>query len=116
MADAAKIKLYLTVRKKLEDHLSVTLDNHSSLFKEELGTVQGEKAKLHTNPQIHPKFCKPRPVPFSLRKKVEEELERLEKEGIIRKHQFAEWAAPIVPILKDDGTVRICGDYKVTAN
>ena len=108
--------IYLTVRKKLEDHLSVTLENHSSLFKEELGTVQGEKAKLHTNPQIHPKFCKPRPVPFSLRKKVEEELERLEKEGIIRKCQFAEWAAPIVPILKDDGTVRICGDYKVTAN
>ena len=51
-----------------------------------------------------------------MRKKVEEELERLEKEGIIRKRQFAEWATPIVPILKDDGAVRICGDYKVTAN
>ena len=99
--------IYLTVRKKLEDHLSVTLDNHSSLFREELGTVQGEKAKLHTNPQIHPKFCKPQPVPFSLRKKVEEELERLEKEGIIRKRQFAEWAAPIVPILKQSEFVGI---------
>ena len=51
--------IYLTVREKLEDCLSVTLDNHStdsSLFKEALGTVQGEKAKLHTNPQILPKF------------------------------------------------------------
>ena len=48
-----------------------------------------------------------------MRKKVEEELERLEKQGIIKKCQFAEWAAPI---LKDDGTVRIFGDYKVTAN
>ena len=50
--------------------LSVILDNHSSLFKEGLGTIQGETAKLHTNPQVHPKFCKPRPVPFSLKKKV----------------------------------------------
>ena len=51
-----------------------------------------------------------------MRKKVEEELGRLEKQGIIKKCQFAEWAAPMVPILKDDGTVRIFGDYKVTAN
>ena len=108
--------IHSMVRADLADRLSVILDNHSSLFKEGLGTIQGETAKLHTNPQVHPKFCKPRPVPFSLREKVEVELERLEKEGIIRKRQFSEWAAPIVPVLKDDGTVRVCGDYKVTAN
>ena len=28
----------------------------------------------------------------------------------------SEWAAPIVPVPKADGTVRICGDYKVTIN
>ena len=46
----------------------------------------------------------------------EDELERLEKEGIIHPRQFSNWAAPIVPVLKADSSVKICGDYKVTAN
>ena len=28
----------------------------------------------------------------------------------------SEWAAPIVPILKTYGTLRLCGDNKVTVN
>ena len=54
-----------------------------------------------------------------MKTKVEEELERLEKEGIdiIEPVQYADWAAPIVPILKPDGkSLRICGDFKVTVN
>ena len=30
--------------------------------------------------------------------------------------EFSESAAPIVPVLKKDGSIRICGDYKVTIN
>ena len=26
---------------------------------------------------------------------------------------FSDWAAPIVPVVKGDGTIQICGDYKL---
>ena len=43
-------------------------------------------------------------------------MERLQAEGTVEPAQFAEWAAPIVPIVKEDKSIRICGDYKVTVN
>ena len=92
------------------------LARHRDVFNDELGTVQGITVKLHINPESVPKFCKTRPMPFSLKKKVEYELDRLEAEGVISPVRFSDWATPIVPVAKRDGSVRICGDYKVTLN
>ena len=92
------------------------IDRHPDVFKEELGLAQGVTAKIHIDPQAKPRFYKHRPVPYSLKIKVEEELDRLESQGVIEKTQSADWAAPIVPIVKPDGSIRICGDYKLTVN
>jgi len=54
-------------------------------------------------------------VPYALKGKVENELDRLEKEGVIEKTQSFGWAAAIV-IIKQDSSVRIFGDYKLTTN
>ena len=55
-------------------------------------------------------------MPYALRRRVERELDHLYKSGVIEPMEFMEWAAPIVPVIKSDGFVRICGDYKVTVN
>jgi Reverse transcriptase (RNA-dependent DNA polymerase) len=55
-------------------------------------------------------------VPLVLRDKVGEELDRLEKVGTIEKINYSRWGTPIVPVVKDYGSVRVCGDYKVTLN
>ncbi|XP_077869843.1 uncharacterized protein LOC144362348 [Saccoglossus kowalevskii] len=38
------------------------------------------------------------------------------KSGIIKPVTHSDWATPVVPVPKTDGTVRICGDYKLTFN
>jgi len=35
---------------------------------------------------------------------------------VLEKVEFLDWATPIVPVLKPDGSVRICGGYKVMIN
>ena len=61
-------------------------------------------------------FYKARPVPYAIKKKVENESERLIKEGIFEPLEYSEWAAPVVPVRKANGSAWICGDYKVTVN
>ena len=66
--------------------------------------------------QAKPLYFKARSVPFALQQKVEQELERLESQNVITPVPFSEWATPIVPVVKNDSTVRVCGDYKLTVN
>ena len=96
--------------------LNAILEAHSTVFQEGLGKVEGVKTKIYIDSTEKPRFFKARPVACTLREKIETELDRLVKEGTIEPVEFSEWATPIVPIVKEDGTIRICGDYKQTIN
>ena len=78
-------------QKKLER----LIDDYSEVFKDEIGTLKSAKAKLALKEGSQPKFCKARPVPYAVKPKVEVELKRLEKEGILHKVKSSDWATPI---------------------
>ena len=92
------------------------LNKYSDVFKDELGCLKGMPVKLLVHENAKPKFFKPRPVPILLKDKVTKELEDLQAKGIISPVQSSPWAAPVVPVLKKNGKVRLCGDYKITYN
>lgn len=89
---------------------------YPDLWRDELGSFNKFKVTLQLKENSVPKFFKPRTVPFALRDKVEQELERLVGLGILVSINHSEYATPIVPVLKENGQVRIAGDFSVTLN
>ena len=92
------------------------LSKFPSVFSDGLCTLRGSKSKIQVQEGITPKLFKPRTVPYVLKAKVGTEIDRLVKQGIITPIQFSDWAAPIIPVVKQDGSIRVCRDYKLTAN
>ncbi len=100
-----------------DSQLEEILRRHPAVIKDELGTLKGYKAKIYVDPSVRPRFCKARSVPYAMLSLVEKELDRLPESEIIEPVEFADWAAPIVPVLKPDKTsIRTCGDVKMTVN
>ena len=63
-----------------------------------------------------PKVFKPCTLLLALREKVYNELDKLEASGTIIPVKLSAWAGPVVPVIKKHGSVRLCGDYKVTVH
>ncbi|XP_064292455.1 uncharacterized protein K02A2.6-like [Plodia interpunctella] len=84
------------------------------VFTSKLGTCT-KTIKLELSDKS-PVYVRARPVPLALRARVQAELERLEAEGTIYRVENSEYGTPIVPVVKENGDIRICGDYKVTIN
>ncbi len=98
----------------------VTSSFESLFLKHNFGTGEVDVEMAYQEQEVtcrsahQPRYCKARSIPYAMRSKVDAELERLEKEGTV---QFADWAAPIVPVVKaDKKSIRICGDFKLTVN
>ena len=99
-----------------DETLAGVLDRHKAVFSKGLGTIKGFKADIKLQEGAKPVFHKARPVPYALRHKIEEELDRLESQGVVMKVEHSDWASPIVCVPKKDGSIRICGDFKVSVN
>ena len=88
----------------------------SKVFDNGVGEVVNFEACLDLKPDSRPKFCKARPVPFAVKGRLEEALDKLVATGQLVPVEHSEYASPVVPVIKEDGTIRVCGDYKATVN
>ncbi|XP_063366282.1 uncharacterized protein K02A2.6-like [Cydia amplana] len=88
----------------------------SKVFEDGLGRFTGGQVSIHLRPEARPVFLRARPLAYALREPVERALEQLVRDGVLTPVDRSDWATPIVPVVKKDGNIRICADYKLTIN
>jgi len=110
----------MKILSKCIDFNSLTLQSvihkYSSVFRTDLGCYKHKTFDLILKENSRPIFCKPRVLPFSLKDRVSKELDRLIAADLLVPVETSDWGTPIVPVVKADGAIRLCGDYKVTLN
>ena len=100
--------------RKQKPQLQAVLDKYAIGFTDSHQAVKTDAAKIYVDNEAIPKYYKSRPLPYVMRDMMDKEIDRLLAEDIIEPVQYSDWAAPVVPVMKADKSVRLCGDYKLT--
>ena len=88
------------------------LHEYANVFKG-VGTLSGGPHHIKLKDSYKPVQHPPRSVPLAMQPAYKAELERLVKEGIITEvHEYTEWINSIVPVMKEDSSLRLCLDPK----
>ena len=88
------------------------LKEYNDVFKG-VGTLPGGPYHIRLKEQYRPVQHPPRSVPIAMQTAYKTELERLTKEGIITEvKEHTEWINSIVPVMKPNGSLRLCLDPK----
>ena len=88
------------------------LKEYNDVFKG-VGTLPGGPYHIRLKEEYRPVQHPPRSVPIAMQSAYKSELERLTKEGIITEvKEHTEWINSIVPVMKPNGSLRLCLDPK----
>ena len=105
-----KWKEHLPLGKKTGDALEDLKLIFPSMFDGKVGRFEGE-ADLKLSKDAVPVQVPPWAVPQSLLPKLKQELDKMEKEGIIRAcPETTDWVHNLVTVIKKDGSLRLCLD------
>jgi len=85
-----------------------------TVFNNTVGKLKDYEVKLHIDKNVTPVAQRERRIPFAFREKVNKELERLERAGIIEDvtDEPTPWLNPLVIVPKPDGNIRLCVDMR----
>ena len=92
------------------------------LWKLELGCLKDYTLEVKFKPDVNPRFCKPRTVPFAVQEDFNQAYDVGIAKGIWKPVTFNEYGTPVFPVRKQSqpnqpsGAVRVCGDYSVFIN
>ncbi|XP_075722675.1 uncharacterized protein LOC142765496 [Rhipicephalus microplus] len=79
--------------------------SRSKSKKARLGLLRGPPVHLTVKEGARPRFRKARTVPYALKQMLSAELDQLVNEEVLSPVTSAEWATPVVPVVKKDGYV-----------
>ena len=97
---------------KKNEKLSHVISTHKTVFNG-IGLLKDHQVQLHIDEDVRPVAEPPRPIPFHLRQRFKNEIERMEEQGIIEEHTGpAPWVSNPVLAPKDDGGIRVTVDMR----
>ena len=102
----------LTARSQVDPILA----EFPEVFQDGMGCYRGDPVHIGVDSDVQPRFFKARTVPLAYRTQVDAELERQIGEGLWEPVANSRWAAPLVIVPKANGSLRVCGDYRLTIN
>ncbi|GFQ71643.1 transposon Tf2-6 polyprotein [Trichonephila clavata] len=97
------------IRTKIEKKLNDLLREYKVILNDKLGEISNYEPKLKLKPGVKSIFCRLQTVPFALKGRVETDLKT-------EKFESSERATPVVPVVKTNGSIRLCANYSVTLN
>ena len=68
--------------------------------------------RLPIKPEFRPFQQPPRRMSKEVELKVKDEIQKLFKGGFIRPTRYAEWISNIVPVMKKNGKLRVCVNFR----
>ena len=92
--------------------VSTLTDMHEAFCLQEGERGDTELVQFHINTgDAEPKRQPPRRVPFAVWGEINEQLAKMQAQGVIHP-STSPWASPVVLVRKKDGTLRFCVDYR----
>ena len=103
----------VTAKSEISSRKVDNLVKQNSVLFQGIGKLKDREIKLHIYESVQPVAQPHRRIPFHLREKVENELDRLEQLDIIEKVDGpTDWESPVVIAPKKNGDIRICVDMR----